>query len=293
MANSLAALRSDLAREMGLLISGVVEAGTVTTVKDTSRLYEYAEADAFRRTLLYIRWDDGGAAAAPEGEARFVTAYSGPYRQFTVAPAFSAAPDAVDIYELYLAPFELASWNLAVNLAIREAWPQVYKTSSKDFNIVLPNQGYGLLNYDGTPMEDVLAVLIIPTGNRAGWPAQVLPPNAYQVVDRGTYSTNPTLYLLNYPSTTMRTLRVIGKSRHPELPTNDTLCYLDREYIIAAGQAHMYQMLIGEAGGQADSSRYTQLMAHWQQVAANRKQELAAGLGERAGAPQGQRGSTR
>ena len=128
MSHSLAALRSDLAREMGLLISGTVSVtGTNIILIDTNRLWEYTETDAFRRTLLYIRTDAGGLGAAPEGEARLVIGYSGSLKMFTVLPQFSAAPAVGDIYELFLAPLELASWDLAVNLAIREAWPQVYK----------------------------------------------------------------------------------------------------------------------------------------------------------------------
>ena len=271
MAESLAALRAAVARETGLLISGTATGGSTSTIIDINRLAEYDELGAFRRTLAYIRTDAGGASAAPEGEARFVTAYSGQNKQLTVAPVFSAAVAAGDTYEVYLAPFEIATWNQAVNLAIREAWPQVYGREISDVTAT-GSDSYSLPN----SAEELLAVLVIMADEWVGFPGQLIPPNAYQVT--GTPGSDLYCRFLNTVPANRRTVRFITKARFGELATNATTTDLDREYIVAAAAAHMYQALAGEAGGQADAARYVQLMAHWQQVAGQRKQELAAGL---------------
>lgn len=257
MAESLAALRAALAREIGLLISGTATGGSTSTIVDTNRLAEYDELGALRRTLAYIRTDAGGAGAAPEGESRFVTAYSGQTKTITVAPVFSAAPAAGDTYEIYLAPLEIATWNQAINLAIREAWPQVYGREISDVTAT-GSDSYSLPN----TAEELLAVLVVLSGDYAGFPGQLIPANAYQVT--GTPGTDLYCRFLNTIPATNRTVRFITKARFGELATNAATTDLDREYIIAAAAAHMYQALAGEAGGQADAARYVQLMAHWQ-----------------------------
>lgn len=271
MANSLAALRADLARDMGLLITGTATGGSVVSLSDTNRLFEYDEAGALRKTLLYIRTDAGGAGAAPEGEGRLVTAYSSASKTLTVAPQFSVSPAVGDIYEIYLAFLDIAAWNQAVNLAIRDAWPQVYSREIYDIAAT------GIDSYAlPATADELLAAVIQQTGARAGWPGYLVPPSAYQVT--GTPGTDLYCRFLNSVPATMKVMRFITKARFPELATNNATTDLDREYIMAAGQGWMYQQLGGLAGGQADVSRYIQLMAHWQGVAANRKAELAAGM---------------
>ena len=283
MANSLAALRADLAREMGLLVTGRVTAGTINTVADINGLYEYDEAGALRKTLLYIRWDAGGASALPEGESRMVTAYSAASKIMTVAVPFSAAPAGApatpltsDIYEVYRAFLNIEAWNQAVNLAIRDAWPQVYAREIYDVAAT------GIDSYAlPATADELLAVMVQQAGARIGWPGYLVPPSAYQVT--GTPGTDLYCRFLNSPGIAMRSIRFIYKARYPELATNAATTDLEREYILAAAKANMYQQLQGLAGGQTDVSRYIQLMAHWQGIAANRKAELAAGLGEQAG----------
>jgi len=279
MANSLAALRADIARMMGKLITGTVTAGDVGFVTDMGGLAEYDEAGALRKTLLYIRTDAGLAGAAPEGESRMVIAYSGPGRTLTVYVAgppelgkqFSIAPAVGDIYEVYQAFLDISAWNLAVNLAIRDAWPQVYAREIYDIAAT------GIDSYAlPATAEELLAVVVQQTGQRVGWPGYILPPATYQVT--GTPGTDLYCRLLNSPAADMRNLRFIYKARYPELATNAATTDLDHEYITAAGVAYMYQQLAGLSGGRTDVGGYIQLMAHWQGVAANRKAELAAGL---------------
>ena len=274
MANSLAALRADIARSMGLLITGAVtgEAGGSTTqVYDHHGLAEYDEAGALRKCLLYISYDNGGAAAAPEGQSRFITSYSGVNKCMGLVEPFTAAPAEFDLYEVYRAYLPIAAWNTAVNQAILDAWPQVYACEIYDVAST-GTDSYALPN----TAEAVVAVYVQQTGARVGWPGYLVPPSAYQVT--GTPGTDLFCRLLNSPGLAMRVIRFITKAHYAELATNAATTDLDHDYIVAAGMAYMYQQLQGVAGGQADISRYIQLMAHWQGVAAQRRAELAADL---------------
>lgn len=271
MGKTLAELRAATARAMGLFLSGTATAGSTRTLTDENRLAEYDEKAALRRSLLYI---SAAGGAAPEGEARLVGAYSGTYRMLTVVPAFSAAVAADDSYELYLAWLEMDAWTQVVNLAIRGAWPEVYEREVYDV------AGDGTDSYAlPDTVEELLAVMIRLTGDYAGFPGQVIPATAYQVT--GTVGDDLYCRLVNcVPSS--RYLRFLYKERYAELSAYDDETELDVEYVTAAAAAEMYHTLAGQAGGQADAGRLSQLMVHWQGVAAQRKAALAAGI---TGAP--------
>lgn len=81
---------------------GTVVSGSTSTIVDTSRLSGGIPDDWFKGYINRIAYDAGGAAAAPEGEMRFVTgstASSGTVTSGT--PVFTAAPAAGDIYQLW------------------------------------------------------------------------------------------------------------------------------------------------------------------------------------------------
>jgi len=104
-ATSESVTRSDVLKRLlreGLGESGTATSGSTSTIVDTGMLLSSAYPDdKYKGMWARIEYDAGGAAAAPEGEIRSVTASVGSTGTVTVSPVFSAAPAASDRYQLW------------------------------------------------------------------------------------------------------------------------------------------------------------------------------------------------
>jgi hypothetical protein len=270
MAKTLEELRADLGRAAGLFLGGAAtSAGTTVQIIDANGLARITETDFLKGGLAYVRTDAGGAHAAPETEARRITAFTPASDMITVEYAFSAAVAAGDVYEVYRAPLTLEQWDLAINQAIDEAWPEVWRrevympVATGVDNYLLPEDAWGV--------DDVLVQM---TGSLAGWPAQRLPRDHWSV--DGTPGLTLSCRLVEKPESG-RAIRFVYRYRYPALAATESTD-LDAGYILAAAKAHLYEMLAGEAGGQADASRYLQLLNFWREQAGLRKMSLASAL---------------
>lgn len=89
-----------------------------------------------------------------------------------------------------------------------------------------------------------------------------------------------TLYLLDpppQPHDAEIKLRITYKEPYPAI-SGTTETDLDEIYIMAAARSYFYAMMADNAGAESARAGYLQLMAHWQEQAAQRRQELAAML---------------
>jgi len=89
-------------RETRLGEYGTATGGSTSTIVDTTKL----KSDQFNDTDFVGQWarieyDAGGAAAAPEGEIRPITAFAPSTGTLTVSPEFSAAPASTDKYQTF------------------------------------------------------------------------------------------------------------------------------------------------------------------------------------------------
>ena len=104
-ATSESVTRSEVLKRLlreGLGESGTATGGSTSTIVDTGMLLSSAYPDdKYKGMWARIEYDAGGAAAAPEGEIRSVTASVGSTGTVTVSPVFSAAPAASDRYQLW------------------------------------------------------------------------------------------------------------------------------------------------------------------------------------------------
>jgi hypothetical protein len=115
MATALSTLRDKLERSFGELdpiTSGTCTGGSTTTVVDTSR---DESDDAWQNSYVYIT--DTTDDLAPEDEERRVSAFANSTGTMTVTPAFSAAVEASDTYEIR-DKARKTDYNDAVNHAI-------------------------------------------------------------------------------------------------------------------------------------------------------------------------------
>ena len=269
MTKALEVLRADLARSMGRFFTGTADTNAVTTsIVDAEGLARYTETDALKGALAYIRTDAGGAGAAPEDEARWIAAFTAGTDVITVDRVFSQAVVAGDIYEVYRAPLTKEQWDEAINLAIQEAWPEVYEPAEQEV-VSTGATEYALAN----TVEDVIQVNIVGTAlsDYADLPMQTLPRHLWTTT--GVVGASLKLQLVPYVDAVSKTLQVIHKTRFAELAKAGTTT-LDWLYIMRAGKAHAYEMLAGEAGTQASAGQYMQLMNHWSQKAEQRKMAL-------------------
>jgi hypothetical protein len=135
---TLADLVETIAERYGLYTQLEATSGSTTTIVDTANLLE---VDSFWvGHWAYVLTDAGGAAAAPQGEERPVTAYEQATSTLTVSPAFSAAVGAGDVVELL--PEPRARIKRAINTAIRAmgmTWPVV---KSDEATITLASNTY-------------------------------------------------------------------------------------------------------------------------------------------------------
>ena len=264
-AKALEVLRADLARSMGRFFTGTATGGAVGTIIDTSGLARYTETDALKGALAYIRT---AGAAAPEDEARWISAFNAATQTISVDRDFTAAVAASDIYEVYRGPLTKEQWDEAINLAIREAWPTVYEQAEQEV-VSTGATEYALAN----TVEDVIAVNVFGTAasDYADMPMQRLPGNLWTTT--GVVGASLKLQLVPYVDSTSKTFQVIHATRYAELAADGTTT-LDYPYLIMAAQSNAYQMLAGEAGSQASAGQYLQLMNHWGQKAEQRKMAL-------------------
>lgn len=102
---------------------GTVTSGTTSTIVDTTELQSSIyPTDFYKGQWARISRDAAGAAAAPEGEIRVVTASAPSTGTLTVNPVFSAEPAAGDFYQLfrYVRPKEVL--DLLDQIMKEDAW---------------------------------------------------------------------------------------------------------------------------------------------------------------------------
>jgi len=80
---------------LGLTKGITATGGTTTTIVDTSLSTDYQDYEDFRNNYAFIRYDAGGAGAAPEGEVQEITDYTASTFTLTTG-TFSAAIAAGD-----------------------------------------------------------------------------------------------------------------------------------------------------------------------------------------------------
>lgn len=265
MAQTLEQLRTALAWSVSRMFTGTATGGTTTTLIDVAGLPRFTETDALQGGRIYIVTTTDGLA--PVGESRRIQTYTTGTQTITVDRAFTAAVGAGDLYEIYLAPLTMEQWNHCINTAIRRAWPSLFIPA---IQLVAPT---GALSYELSSVVDrVLDAEIGFSGALAGYPSQEL-LDWYTVGISG----DMTLELSRpVPSSVDMTLRVLCAVRFDELAAGNSTM-LDEEYIMDAARAQFYQMM-ADASRQSDRGSYLQLMAHWQERAKARRQELALEL---------------
>jgi hypothetical protein len=264
MTKTLEELRRDLVMDVGRLFEGVADTGGGTgLLVDVDGLQAvYTELDALEGGLLVMASAGG---TAPEHESAWITSYAtSGSAQF--APAFTAAIDSGDQYEIYLAPMILPQWDKAINEAILEAWPQVWERGFWD-TPPADVHTYALPDY----IEAVEAVEVRMIGEYHGYPSQELPLGDWDT--EGTPGDDLRLIVQHIIPTEGRELRIRYKARYPELAAGESTG-LDYPYIMAAGKRNAYEMLAAEHAGEADEERYLQMMAHWAAEAKERKNHL-------------------
>jgi hypothetical protein len=265
MSQSLEALRTELAQATARLFSGTATGGTTTTLIDTAGLDRFTETDALKGALLYISdtTDDG----APEGESEFIKSYNATSNTLTLYRALTAAPEAGDTYEIYLAPLTLAQWNECINDAIAGAWPEVFTPATED---VTPT---GALTYSLSAAADrVLGAEVTFKSNLGGYASQPL-LQWYTVGEPGSLALKLSRPV---PSSSDMTIRVLTGQRYDELAAGESTA-LDPAYVVMAARTFFYQRM-ADASRQSDRGGFLQLMAHWQEKAEERKRALAAAI---------------
>jgi hypothetical protein len=240
--------------------------GGAAEVVDTGGLTVYTEANALVGGWCYVRTAGG---AAPEEESRRISASDGT-DSFTVAPAFSAAVDVGDTYELYLCPLTIAQWDLAINRAINAAWPQVWAREYWS----TPAAEIGPYSLPDAVAE-VLEVEVVPRGALAGLPAQPIPMGLWRTT--GTPGTDLMLRLERTVPEQGRDLGITYRAKYAELAAGESTD-LDPPYLLLAGAAWAYDALAAEAGSQAASQRFLQLFDYYEGLAEQRRRVLESEL---------------
>jgi hypothetical protein len=141
-AKTRADLIAEVARRFSFYMTGTASGGSTTTIVDSDGLY--APDDYYNGHYAYILTDAGGAGAAPQGEQRPVTDYVQSTKTLTVAPAFSAAVAAADVYELL--PVGRMEIIAAINAGVRaagETW-LIPKTDDSTIDLAAGDYDYSL-----------------------------------------------------------------------------------------------------------------------------------------------------
>lgn len=265
MALTLEQLRTALAEAVSSLFSGTATGGTTATLIDTSGLKRYTETDALKGALLYI--SDTTDDLAPKGESRRIQSFSAAAWTITVDRAFTVAPEAGDTYEVYLAPLDLAQWDQCINDAILGAWPDVFRPA---IETVAPT---GALAYSLSALADrVLGAEVTFKTALVGYPSQPL-AQWYTNGDPGDLTLNLSRPV---PTSSDMSIKVLTGQRYVALAAGEST-NLDRQYVLDAARVQFYQRM-ADASRQSDRGGFLQLMAHWQEKAAERRRELAVSL---------------
>lgn len=275
MSKTLEELRTELGRDTALLLEGAASAdGTTTTLIDTLGLARFGKDDALNGGILYIL---GAGGAAPENEWAFITDYAHGTHTVTVEDLFGALPETNDTYEIYRVPLTLDQWDQCINRAILDAWPEVWQP--RTFTIYSTGVYLYSLRDDAEEVDKVLVRVNNPND----------PDKAYNYplvrgVDWEAFKNEAgvlRLSMLRPPPESMggiQTLIVVHyRERYAELAAAGTTL-LDPAYIKAAAAANLYGTLADNTRGQADASRYLQLLNYWQEQAQMQKRRLVAGL---------------
>ncbi len=267
MSKTLEELRADLGRAAGKFHTGTATGGSTSTIIDTNGLDAFPEDDSLNGALAYIRTDAGGAGAAPQGESKTITDHVNSTNTLTLESVLTAAVASGDTYEVYRTPLTIAQWNEAINLAISQAWPEVWRQEVLAVTLGTAADSASLVA-SSADVWDVVRIWAQVTSLSTRW----------QEVPRGFWfydAENTTVYL-RQKLLAGTLLRILIKDKFPML-TAGASTTLDYDYVLAAAQGNLYGMLAESTGG-SDASRYLTLMSHWQDVAAKRKQELVKQL---------------
>jgi len=111
---TLGEIRRSIGRNLGVAVMGVATTSTTpatTTLTDTRYLQGGDDEHNMNEVMVY---DSVGSAIA-DGEKSVVSDYTGTTHIATVSPAFTAAPAALDKYEMWKYPWLIADVNDAIN----------------------------------------------------------------------------------------------------------------------------------------------------------------------------------
>jgi hypothetical protein len=275
MARTLAELREDLARSVGRFFQGTTTsaAPAVGTVIDISRLEHFAEANALVGSVVYIRTTPGGGA--PQGEWRNITAYVAATGTITVEYDWTVAPPQLSVYELYLANIPLYYWADCINLAIRDAWPELYDRILYGFDAT-GSTTYQMPSY----AMGIEGVEVLPTGKLEGYPSQRLVRGIDWLQDGAAGS----LYLVFQKRPGVgQWVRAWLKDQFEILSTDAGSTNLDVSYLLSMARSYWYNMMADAARGEADVAHFMSLVGFWRGEGEKRKvkllEELLGGAG--------------
>lgn len=111
-------------------LSGTVDSGSTTTLVDATLGQGMVGEPTFIGVYVYI--DDTTDDLAPEGERSRVKEFTRSSGTLTVDPAFSVAPAASDLYELYYDGLHEGTFDNAINDAIRIGTDDAVSSFSDD-----------------------------------------------------------------------------------------------------------------------------------------------------------------
>lgn len=106
-------------QELGTVVGGTATGGSTTTLIDTLMLDNYPD-NFFDEGTLFVVYDAGGAAAAPQGELGVVASFNGSTRTVTLSAALTQAIASGDQYLLGTARFPYWQVREAINRALEE-----------------------------------------------------------------------------------------------------------------------------------------------------------------------------
>jgi hypothetical protein len=118
-AKSLFDLTYEVAAELGILYYSTVTGGTSTTTF-TDTTFRTEADDTWNGGSVWLTYDAGGAAAAPQGEYSAVSDFVNSTSLVTVTTAFSTLCAASDEYAIADKKYPLSDLKMAVNRAVRD-----------------------------------------------------------------------------------------------------------------------------------------------------------------------------
>lgn len=260
-------LQAGLARSMGLYYSGTITDGARSYFRDVDGLTRFRVDDQLVGSVAYLPKDLAGDDA-PLGAWRRVTGWDGQQQKATLEHPFSSPVQPGMKYELFRA-LSMDQWAQAINGAITKAWPDVWERVEAEIQV-----GRKLEYQLPDEAKSVLEVHSESSAYWAGYGRSLIPP----VLWRMNHGVPQTLVLLRVLPGSGWKLHVAYQRQYPELEDGLSDTNLDTGFIMDQGRALAYQMLAGETQGEAQATTWTQLMMHWQERAAARRQKLALSL---------------